>query len=340
MKMGLVALCVQELLVLVTLLFSHRDARPRVTFHQDLIEGHYPEIRDSSVDLNDVNRVFGMVFSALRDEAKVYPTENYYYFVFSDRGRQIWGNIHFPPAEEIGDYLDFAYWAYGSDPKQPAGSDAHYQRYGSAEGVSIKRLAPLKYSVSYRGKSVIFSLNNVAQKSPEAFPLRRDEVVVEHTFDESGYKFFLIYNEAARHFLFALDESGGLPENLPTDDGIVWIGERSGFAFYQDGGRKILMAVNADNVARNNYFDGPFDQLSDNFVAGDSFSRYLREAYPYAKGRIDQYGRFTDAVHSRLAITPYRFYNNLSELPAIIKGCAGQELSRCITNDSKEAGGY
>lgn len=336
-KIGLSAPITLTFLVLAALLFYPANARPRVAFHQDYIEGHYPETQSLSVDLDDVDHVFDLVFSALRDEVKVYPTENYYYFVFKDRGRPVWGNIHLPPADEIGEYLDFAYWEFENNPKIEPGVGAYYKQFSAAEGVSIKRMAPLDFSIEYKGKKVLFSLNDISQQPPVSFPLGKGEVISAHTFDESGYRFFLVYDTTAKHFLFALDEDGVQPEDLEAYGESVWIGKKTGFAFYQNGDRKILMAVNADNVKRNNYFDGPFDQLGDNFVSGNTFSRYLQEAYPYAKGRIDKYGRFIDADHSRLAVTPYRFYRNLNELPAIINECIGKELSECITYDSKEA---
>lgn len=321
------------------LIFYPRDSKPFVAFHQDLIEGNYPEIQDSSVDLANVDQVFDLVFSSLKDEARVYPTENYYYFVFKVRGKEIWGNIHFPPAAEIGDYVDFAYWTFKNGPSKADQIFSRYKRYGKTDGVVMAKLAPLRFVITYKGRSVIFSLNDLAQFLPAGMKLKKGEVLAAHTFDESGYSFFLIYNKTKPHFMFVLDETIKLPESLTTNDARVWIGEKSGFAFYQDNDRKILFAVNADNVQRNNYYDGPFDQLADNFVAGQALASYMQAAYPYAKGRIDQYGRFTDAEHSRLAITPYGFYSDTDGLSAIIRECGSQDFLSCITYDFKEASG-
>ncbi len=324
------------LLIAVAVLFYPRDARPYVAFHQDLIEGNYPKIQDSRIDLENVDRVFDLVFSALPAEARVYPTENYYYFIFQVRGQEVWGNIHFSPVAEIGDHVDFAYWSFEGDPAKASPIGAHYKRYGAADGLSISKLAPLRFAMSYRGKTVDFEFNDLAQSLPAGMKVRKNEAFAAHTFDESGYPFFLIYNIAKPHFIFVLDESRTLPESLTTDDGDIWIGAKSGFAFYQDGDRKVLFGVLADNVRRNNYYDGPFDQLGDNFVSGSKLSAYMQAAYPNTKGEIDQYGRFTGADHSRLAITPYAFYNNPADLSAIIKRCGGKDLLSCITHDFKE----
>ncbi|MDO8467140.1 MAG: hypothetical protein Q7S83_03325 [bacterium] len=332
-------------LFLIGLLFYPGDSKPAVASHQSFIEGNYPEIRDSIVDLENIDQVFNLVFSSLGEEARVYPTENYYYFVFKVRGKEIWGNMHFPPAEEIGDYVDFAYWTFESDPMEADKIFSRYKQYGIADGLSIAPLSLLKYSVSYGGKSVAFSFNDLPQSLPVGLSLKNDEVLAGRTFDESGYAFLLIYNQSNPHFMFVLDESSrapaspslGGPENLQTNDAELWIGEKSGFAFYQDGNRKILVGVRTENVKRNNYYDGPFDQLADNFATDGRLSEYMQAAYPYAKGRIDKYGRFTDVEHSRLAITPYHFYYEPAELSAIINKCSVQDFYSCITYDFKEA---
>lgn len=324
---------------LVALLFYPAGNRPAVAFHQDFIENNYPEIRDSIVDLENIDQVFSLVFSSLKDEARVYPTENYYYFVFRTQGKEIWGNIHFPPAEEIGDHLDFAYWTFESDSPDASKIFSKYKRYGFADGLSMVKISSLRHAVSYRGKTVVFSLNDLTQALPTGFKLNKNEVLAARIFDESGYQLLLIYDKTKRHFMFVLDESARMPENLMNVDVQLWIGEKSGFAFYRDGNRNILIGVQAENVNKNNYYDGPFDQLADNFVIDGEFSGYMQGAYPDIKGRIDKYGRFIDTDHSRLAITPYNFYYEPPELSAIIKKCGVKDFYNCITYDFKEASG-
>ncbi len=323
-------------LFLIALLFYPADPRPAVAFHQDWIEGNYPEIKSSGVDLKNVDSVFKLVFSALRDEVAVYPTENYYYFVFQNGDKEVWGNIHLPPAGEISDYLDFAYWIFEEDPEATQQIYSQYRRMGISEGVRVREVDRLRYGISYGGREVIFNLNDLSQGSPKNFKPRAGETFVARTFDESGYQLLLFYNKKTPHFFFVLDEEGNLPELLADSGDGYLVGEMSGFAFYRDGDRKVLFGVNGANVKRNNYYDGPFDQLADNFVANSRLSEFMQAAYPYTKGRIDHYGRFTDSDHSRLAITPYNFYNNPSELSAIIKGCGSKEIVGCITYDFKE----
>ena len=62
----------------------------------------------------------------------------------------------------------------------------------------------------------------------------------------------------------------------------------------------------------NNYFDGPFDQLPDNFIEGDLLQKALIESQPLLKGKIGRLGHFDDG--SRVAITPYGYYRTPSDL--------------------------
>ena len=93
-----------------------------------------------------------------------------------------------------------------------------------------------------------------------------------------------------------------------------------GFAFYDDKPRhrKVLIAVDAENMKKNNYFDGPFDQLADNFVKDDTRKMLMEQAYPYVRGRIDRRGMFRlpegGESGNRLALTPYYTYSSLDDL--------------------------
>ena len=96
------------------------------------------------------------------------------------------------------------------------------------------------------------------------------------------------------------------------------MGRRSGFAFGMDPtnhGRKVLIAVRGANAIVNNYYDGPFDQLADNYVEQTNISKYLELASPNLKGRIDKYGYYTDrATSSRVAVSPYYVYFSEKDL--------------------------
>ncbi|WP_163364710.1 hypothetical protein, partial [Escherichia coli] len=72
------------------------------------------------------------------------------------------------------------------------------------------------------------------------------------------------------------------------------VGQRTGFAFYRDGDRKILIGVNERNSRLNTYFDGPFDQLPENFIEGETLREAIVAAAPEIKGKIDRLGTFSD----------------------------------------------
>ena len=58
----------------------------------------------------------------------------------------------------------------------------------------------------------------------------------------------------------------------------------------------------------NNYYDGPFDQLPDNFIEGNSLRDAILDVAPYLKGRIDRYGSSFDG-ETRYMIAPYTQYS-------------------------------
>ena len=85
-------------------------------------------------------------------------------------------------------------------------------------------------------------------------------------------------------------------------------------------GRKVLVGIHGSNATVNNYYDGPFDQLADNYVDQTNISEYLQLTSSTLKGRIDKYGYFTDRQggSSRVAVSPYFVYFSDNELNFIM----------------------
>jgi len=141
--------------------------------------------------------------------------------------------------------------------------------------------------------------------------------------------------------MYILNEEGYIPEqfielNEYHED--IKIGRRTGFAFYKDeeNNRKILTAVHGNSTDRNNYYDGPFDQLPDNYAQYTNIKEYMEEAYPYTKGLIDEFGGYIGR-QSRVIVFPYNVYYKYGDL-AFIEKCKAPNLSkskfcRCITPD-------
>jgi hypothetical protein len=205
-----------------------------------------------------------------------------------------------------------------------------HRQLSRTDGVAVRRRAPLDYEISYRGKTVSFQLHDLPQTLPTGMGLLESEIFVERVADESGYRFVLLFDRVAHAFRFALDESVEVPDSLRLLEPGVAVGQRTGFAFYEDQERRrrILIGVDADNMRRNNYYDGPFDQLADNFVPA-GLRDMMEEAYPYARGRLDFRGMFCETGgqrgSSRLALTPFVTYNSIAEL----RGFLAASRSRC-----------
>ena len=311
-------------------------------------EAFVREARNRHVDLGDPEGIFALVFERLGDSVFVYPTENYYYFRFYADGQEVSGNLRLDAEDRDRGLLDFAYFAAANRPEKPADLEfsQHYRQLGAANGVRVTRRGALVYDVTFRGKTVRFRLNDLSQAPVPSTSLLPGEVFVERTCDDSGYQFVLLFDTGRNAFRFVLDESVRLPDVLKELEPHLLVGRLSGFAFWDDAprGRKVLVAVDADNMRRNNYWDGPFDQLADNFVP-QALQGFMEKAYPYARGRIDRRGCFRSAdgtrSNSRLALTPFQTYNSLAELRSFVAALRSRhaddaDLIAALTHDYKQ----
>ena len=282
---------------------------PYFSTNQRFVEGFYSE----TVDLNDIDEVFWCVFSQLPEQVLVYPSENYYYYTLHVNGRQLWGNIRIAAGYREQGILSFAYFEF-AEFSPLTNQFTRSKLYKEKDGLDLEKVDHFTYIVRYQEKEVTFNLHQIPQEPPKLFSLRRNEVFVERTFDESGYQFFLIFNEKDKYFLWILNEENGIPDILDPllDKKDIVVGRRSGFAFWVDeahGNRKILASIRQHSVTRNDYYDGPFDQLADNYAEKTGVSEYMVKAFPSLEGRIDKYGYYTDTERPlRVAITTYGTY--------------------------------
>ena len=302
-------------------------------------------VNNKAPHLEDIDAAFWHVFSALPDEILVYPTENYQYFIFNKADKEVWGNIRMsPPKRDYGE-LSFAYFIFNPAPQHRDDFYTQHKIYDANNGVNVVKTGNLRYSVTYRGKTVVFSYLQIEQTPPKLFSLAPVETFLFRTFDESGHPLFLIFDHNTSSFLWVLNEEGDLFEELDyLSDGLV-IGRESRFVFYTDKDyqdRKILVGVYIWNTKQNNYYDGPFDQLADNYIdEALNLSGYIQQAYRYTRGYIDMYGRFSGARSgSRVAITPYISYTQVSEMPEALEWCRenreGRKFYSCLAYDSKK----
>lgn len=166
-----------------------------------------------------------------------------------------------------------------------------------------------------------FEFHELDQTFPTALQLDPDESFIQRTFDESGYQFYLVFDGTGRRFFWTLNEEHPVPDILDPVEEDLLVGRRSGFAFWVDPlDRKILVGVRRLNVSRNDYFDGPFDQLADNYAEETDISGYMQTAYPVLAGRIDKFGYYTDRDRPlRVGLSTYLVYSTLSELKDFVE---------------------
>jgi hypothetical protein len=313
---------------------------PQLQTNQSYVED---VTRPTTLNIDDVMAVFGFVMSKLPARVKVYPTENYYYFGFMHSGIRYAGNIRLDASNRDDGKVIFAYFEdtsqwYDDAPVQHAILD-------TAQGVTVEKVEPLVYRISYQGKSVVFALNDLRKVKPPAGALAPDETFIGPIFDESAIRFFLVYNAKLKIFHYVLDETEKVADSFfpsKKSDRIL-IGKRTGFAFYKDHrlDRKILIGAFEGNIRANNYFDGPFDQLPDNFIEGEALRQAILQVQPALKGQIDRFGSAPDGS-IRFMIGPYLPYRAITDFDPI-HACAQKKQKqpdyyRCFVADDESGG--
>jgi len=275
----------------------------------------------SDLRVSDPVAVFDFVLQSLPPRVRVYPTENYYYFSFHHRGLPYLGNIRLAARDRDEGKVHIAYYEDGPVSTNRVVRNAALD---SSDGVRVERLEPLVYRVSRDRTSIIFELNDLADARPPNGMLLADEQFLGPVFDESGIRFFLVFNRRLRLFHYLLDETGNVPEEFVAGvTNRILIGKRTEFCVYRDHrrDRKILIGVNEANVRANNYFDGPFDQLPDNFIRENELRDAIIASDPRLAGRIDRYGHLDD--ENRHVIAPYALYSDVADLDGFDK-CANR----------------
>ena len=270
-------------------------------------EAYIDEVtRATTLKVEDPMEVFAFVLDSLPDRVKVYPTENYYYFSFFHNATPYAGNIRIEPHDDGGQTVHFTYYQDATEWHEDTAWI--HVALDAAHNVTVEKLARLSYRIGYRGKSVEFALNDLSgvRQSPQA--IGPEEKFIGPIFDESGIRFFLVYNAKLRDFHYILDETQDVADAFfpsPRTDRII-IGRRTGFAFYRDHhrDRKMLIGVYESHMRLNTYFDGPFDQLPDNFIEGETLRKAILEVQPALKGRIDRFGS-EPSGEVRYMIDPY-----------------------------------
>jgi hypothetical protein len=300
--------------------------RPRLYTNQEYLED---VSRVTALPLDDPKAMLAYVLESLPDRVNVYPTENYYYFYFYHEGTRYAGNIRLDAKDRDEGKLHFAYFAELTEWQK---NDAvEYRLFGKDDGVNLERIEPLVYRVTLGTRSVVFALNDLSKVAPPATALMRDDQFLGPVFDESGIRFFLVFNRRLKIFHYVLDETIKVADELfPSRlTNRILIGRRTGFAFYSDhrADRRILIGVFEANSSVNNYFDGPFDQLPDNFLKGDELRQAIIQADPSQEGKIDSHGGSPDGS-SRYLIGPYIYYRIEEDLLPFHECATSKDIPR------------
>lgn len=297
---------------------------------QVLLDGTVTAIRDdfSDVAIDDPAAMFKAVFAVLPQAVDVAPTENYLFVSFYHSGRRYDANLRLDAADRDRGVIHFAYYERRPAPFNPGQLDpgqARHHAFGADDGVTVKRVDDFTYVVIVARHAVVFRLNRLKDAVPEPRHIGENEVLIGPIEDESGTGFFLVWMPDHRLFAYVLDEGRqGDRLDRPAFSHQLAIGRRTGFAYYRDRYRErwLLAAVPDDEARRNTMFDGPFDQMPDNFIEGDILREALLAYDQSLEGRIDRFGNF-EGLTGRAIIVPYKHYRSADEL-ALFDQCAAR----------------
>src|SRR5262245_19038602 len=176
--------------------------RPRL----DTNEAYVEEVsRAKRLTVGDPMAVFAFVLDSLPDRVRVYPTENYYYFGFIHRGVRYAGNIRIEPQDSGGQTVHFTYFLEASQWREE--TPLTHIVLDASRGVTVEKVERLVYRISHHGKSVLCALNDLSKVTPPSTAIGPPEKFIGPIFDESGVRFFLIYNPKLKIFHYILDET-------------------------------------------------------------------------------------------------------------------------------------
>ena len=272
----------------------------------------------------------------------VYPTENVYYVdVFLD-GKIMVCAFHLAPKDRDSNRVVFGYHEQLDKMKVKNIYDQGVnggKKFGHEDGVEVCKISPFKYSVCYKNKKVVFKFNDIKASPPQKAKLMKNEVYVGPSFDESGLAFHLIFNKKTSHLFWVLNEDIFVAERFIKYTDHILLGNRTSFAFFDDtsNNRKILIGADGRNVLNNNWYDGPFDHMPDNYVyTGEiEVKKYLEAHYSQFKNQIDKYGQFLSNADKRIPVANYYVYYDLEELEFVEK-CLQEQTTKdglytCLT---------
>lgn len=238
------------------------------------------------------------------EEPVVYPSEQYYYYIFQLGARKVSGNIRFADVED--GTISIGYFDIGnSDDMRTA--EFHDGKDGVTIGYNAER-GEVDLLLDGVGKRFTLDRSFSRHQRPKLYP---GEEYVSGIRDESGYGLDLIYYRPAQQFYYITGGGGGPVEwrsSVGKQPRLLEFGPETRYCFFYHtpSRRYVLVGVHRREIELNSWNDGPFDQVPPRLP----IKAMLEEAYPYVKevGGIDEHGNFLSRPGHRVAISPYREY--------------------------------
>lgn len=315
---------------------SEKGSRRGLLTNDGFIQGLYSKASDPQNALEQ----FAFVFSQLDPEVTIYTGENNYYVQYPVGGRIMGAILSLSVMDRDQGKIGFSF----IERNENIGLHRLSRRIGGGkvfsaqDGVLVKKMNDFAYRVTHKGKTVTFHLYDPGLNGPPAGQIGKDEVFVGPVIDEAGFDFHLMFNKNWKNLFLTLDERRGLPDVFTNVGDQLVIAERSRFAFYEDQElrRRILIGVHGDNTLENNWWDGPHDQMPDNYIALGKIPQYqnfIEAAYPQTVGRIDRFGRYLREPGTRVAVAPYTVYFSMRQIKELVQMCKKKPaaLQQCLT---------
>ncbi len=304
-----------------------------VTTNQSMIESLNMQ---DDLNIEDIDEVFEFVLRNTEPEIVVYPSEGYYYFKFYFRGNEIKGNIRFGSEGRDKGVLSFVYY-YNISGQERSNFKTITKAYRPAENYRLELISVNHYLLQFRDVSKKVTINQlVADKNfvatLESYGLELNIPMM----DESGIRFYLSYHTKARQFYYINDMKSDY-ESYYSYKGKLQVGARSEFVYYPlADDALVLVGVSLKNIFKNNFFDGPFDQLPDAAISKVNFKEFLIKAEPELAGKISNQGFIFSETGNRVAIANYIEYQKLTDLNALVL-CEAANPFECIQKSINNA---
>ena len=273
-----------------------------------------------SFDIKKPAEVLEFVLSQSSKVIHVQPTENYSYFKFTHNGLHWQGNMRLEVEFGAPDKLHFAYFVV---PAPWHTEDlGKYKAFGAKDGLSIEKTAALDFKIGFRNISRQLKLNDIRKSEVPKNIMGPAQEYLGLANDESGLRFYLLFDKNVADFAYILDEQTTVAEKFVPLEGSkadLLVGVRTGFVFKDEPtlSRKRLVGVYSENISSNNYYDGPFDQLPD----GYSGKLTVKTAFEFVDKEfsktIDDFGNFIGREGSRVVIAPYIRWGSPSDFDSL-----------------------